>query len=42
MQSGTIAPLFGGSDWQILTLDTGHWPMLSKPDELTGLLHALA
>jgi pimeloyl-ACP methyl ester carboxylesterase len=28
--------------WRYLDLQTGHWPMLSTPDELTVLLHSLA
>jgi pimeloyl-ACP methyl ester carboxylesterase len=41
MRSGAVGPSFGG-DWRILTLDTGHWPMLSEPDALTELLAGLA
>jgi len=32
------AQLFGASDWQVEELATGHWPMLSTPDELSALL----
>ncbi len=27
--------------WRYLELDTGHWPMLSMPDELAAMLHSL-
>jgi hypothetical protein len=27
---------------QLLALPTGHWPMLSRPDDLAAALHALA
>jgi pimeloyl-ACP methyl ester carboxylesterase len=32
------APLFGAPDWELEELATGHWPMLSAPDELSELL----
>ncbi len=32
-----------GSDWEFVDLDTGHWPMLTAPDELaSALLHVAA
>jgi pimeloyl-ACP methyl ester carboxylesterase len=31
-----------GDDWKMLELDTGHWPMLSRPAELGELLRQLA
>src|SRR5579859_1602711 len=32
---------FAGDDWEYHELDTGHWPMLSQPDELSRLLETL-
>jgi pimeloyl-ACP methyl ester carboxylesterase len=34
--------LFAAPDWQVEELDTGHWPMLSRPAELGALLDRLA
>jgi pimeloyl-ACP methyl ester carboxylesterase len=42
LDSGVMAPFLSGTGWHILKLDTGHWPMLSKPEELSRLLHQLA
>jgi len=35
------AQLFGAPDWRFGELATGHWPMLSAPDELSALLDRL-
>jgi pimeloyl-ACP methyl ester carboxylesterase len=32
---------FGGDDWEYPELDTGHWPMLSQPAELTEVFDRL-
>ena len=32
-----FAPM-AGPEWQLLELPTGHWPMVSRPDDLAGLL----
>jgi len=32
---------FDAPDWRIEHLDTGHWPMLSAPDELSDLLNRI-
>ncbi len=31
-----------GDDWEFRELDTGHWPMLSMPAELSSVLDELA
>jgi hypothetical protein len=36
------AQIYGGPDWEFEELPTGHWPMLSMPDELSALLDRLA
>jgi len=33
---------FAPPAWRIFELDTGHWPMLSMPHEVAGILHELA
>lgn len=33
-----VAPLVTGGHWRLTRLDTGHWPMLSRPRELAGVL----
>jgi pimeloyl-ACP methyl ester carboxylesterase len=41
-QGDPRATLFAGDDWELHELPTGHWPMLSMPEELAGLLHRIA
>ncbi len=31
-----------GDDWRFLELDTGHWPMLTAPDKVAGVLQDVA
>lgn len=39
LQAGIVARFVTDlADWQIEKLDTGHWPMLSQPDELSRVL----
>ncbi|WP_369275187.1 alpha/beta fold hydrolase [Streptomyces sp. R11] len=33
------AELLKGDRWELVTLDTGHWPMFSQPRELARILH---
>ena len=33
---------FTGDDWELHELPTGHWLMLSMPEEVAGLLHRIA
>ncbi|MFI7099599.1 alpha/beta fold hydrolase [Streptomyces sp. NPDC050161] len=33
-----VAALLVGEDWRLVTLDTGHWPMFSRPRELAQIL----
>ncbi|WP_410812666.1 alpha/beta fold hydrolase [Micromonospora sp. 067-2] len=36
----TVAKLLTSEHWRLVTMDTGHWPMISQPAELAGLLLA--
>jgi pimeloyl-ACP methyl ester carboxylesterase len=39
--SDTVAKLLTSERWQLVTMDTGHWPMFSQPSDLAQiLLHA--
>lgn len=40
--SETVAELLTGDNWELVEMDTGHWPMYSQPEELVGLLLAAA
>lgn len=33
-----MAELLTSELWRLVTMDTGHWPMFSQPDELTRVL----
>ncbi|MEW1720604.1 alpha/beta fold hydrolase [Streptomyces sp. NPDC093109] len=33
-----VAKLLTGEHWRLVELDTGHWPMFSRPRELAGIL----
>ncbi|MFI6555845.1 alpha/beta fold hydrolase [Streptomyces griseus] len=36
--SPEVAELLTSELWRLVTMDTGHWPMFSQPDELTRVL----
>ncbi|MGC4812049.1 alpha/beta fold hydrolase [Micromonospora sp. DT228] len=36
----TVAKLLTSDTWRLATMATGHWPMISQPTELAGLLLA--
>lgn len=36
------AKLLESEDWELVTTDTGHWPMFSRPRELARILHEAA
>ncbi|HEY0536524.1 MAG TPA: alpha/beta hydrolase [Actinoplanes sp.] len=36
--SDDVAELLTGDNWRLVELDTGHWPMFSRPRELARLL----
>ncbi|MDG4809675.1 alpha/beta hydrolase [Micromonospora sp. WMMD1120] len=38
----TVAGLLTSDHWRLVTMDTGHWPMLSQPAELARILLAEA
>lgn len=40
--SDDVAALLTGERWELITMDTGHWPMFSRPDELVGILNGTA
>lgn len=40
--SDDVAALLTGERWELITMDTGHWPMFSRPDELAGILKGTA
>jgi pimeloyl-ACP methyl ester carboxylesterase len=40
--SPDVAKLLESDRWQLVELDTGHWPMFSRPKELTTILLAAA
>lgn len=42
MAAGDLPELTRAADLSLVDLDSGHWPMLSKPAELAGLLDSLA
>ncbi|RPK68901.1 Alpha/beta hydrolase family protein [Streptomyces sp. ADI96-02] len=33
-----VAALLKGETWRLVTLETGHWPMFSRPRDLAGVL----
>ena len=33
-----VQELLGSDRWRLVEMDTGHWPMFSRPDELTEVL----
>lgn len=37
-----VAELLKSERWSLVTMDTGHWPMFSRPGELAGILHRAA
>lgn len=37
--SDDVAELLKSDRWQLVTMDTGHWPMFSQPHELAHILH---
>ncbi|MER5836382.1 alpha/beta fold hydrolase [Streptomyces sp. NPDC002130] len=37
-----VAALLESDSWELVTLDTGHWPMFSQPRALARVLHAAA
>jgi pimeloyl-ACP methyl ester carboxylesterase len=41
-RSPEVEALRGAPGWSFATLDTGHWPMVSRPKELTDLLNEIA
>ncbi|MEU8628434.1 alpha/beta hydrolase [Streptomyces sp. NPDC048669] len=40
--AGDVAALLTGESWELVTLDTGHWPMFSRPRELVRILTGAA
>ncbi|MEN3539907.1 alpha/beta hydrolase [Microbispora sp. ZYX-F-249] len=40
--SEDVRAMRGLPNWRFETLDTGHWPMISTPGRLAGLLHRVA
>ncbi|BBA99181.1 putative esterase [Actinacidiphila reveromycinica] len=40
--SAAVAELLTGDTWELVEMDTGHWPMFSQPDELARVLLAAA
>ncbi|MGI5380219.1 alpha/beta fold hydrolase [Streptomyces sp. CA-251387] len=34
-----VAELLKSDRWELVTMDTGHWPMFSQPHELARILH---
>lgn len=40
--SEDVARLLTGERWELVTMDTGHWPMISRPDELAAILDKAA
>lgn len=41
-QGDARAAAFAGADWELYSLATGHWAMLSAPGPLAALLHEIA
>ncbi|PAZ10153.1 esterase [Streptomyces sp. SA15] len=39
---GAAAELLKSDRWELVTMDTGHWPMFSRPRELARILHESA
>ncbi|WP_203601683.1 alpha/beta hydrolase [Streptomyces sp. SID9727] len=37
-----VARLLTSERWELITMDTGHWPMFSRPDELAAVLDKAA
>ncbi|WLQ38891.1 alpha/beta hydrolase [Streptomyces laculatispora] len=37
-----VASLLSGESWELVTMDTGHWPMFSRPQELVRILTGAA
>ncbi|KUO06393.1 alpha/beta fold hydrolase [Streptomyces caeruleatus] len=37
--SDDVAELLKSDRWELVTMDTGHWPMFSQPHELARILH---
>ncbi|MEV5107780.1 alpha/beta fold hydrolase [Streptomyces massasporeus] len=37
-----VAALLGSDSWELVELDTGHWPMFSQPGALARVLHEAA
>ncbi|MFJ6080233.1 alpha/beta fold hydrolase [Streptomyces sp. NPDC092369] len=35
----SVAELLRGERWELVNVDTGHWPMFSRPAELARILH---
>ena len=40
--SEDVVELLKGDRWALVELDTGHWPMFSRPRELAAILHGAA
>ncbi|WP_203594149.1 alpha/beta hydrolase [Streptomyces sp. SID9124] len=40
--SEDVARLLTSERWELVTMDTGHWPMISRPDELAAILDKAA
>ncbi|MEV7402968.1 alpha/beta hydrolase [Streptomyces sp. NPDC091267] len=37
-----VAALLKSEQWELVTMDTGHWPMYSRPQELVRILNGVA
>ncbi|MDQ0936427.1 alpha/beta fold hydrolase [Streptomyces turgidiscabies] len=40
--SEDVVELLKGERWELVEMDTGHWPMFSRPRELAAILHRAA
>ncbi|MFJ4777771.1 alpha/beta fold hydrolase [Streptomyces sp. NPDC088762] len=40
--TGDVARLLAGGNWRLVEMDTGHWPMFSRPEDLAEILLAAA
>ncbi|QIP84085.1 alpha/beta hydrolase [Streptomyces sp. Tu 2975] len=40
--NATVAGLLASEHWSLVEMDTGHWPMFSRPHELAEILHRTA
>lgn len=40
--SDDVAALLTGERWELNTMNTGHWPMFSRPHELVSILKGIA